>query len=123
MVSNIYISCSHNDTCIFLFYHRFQKRLYSFSMYCFSSLVNCTTLKELVRSLLLLKVLYCSDKKTLDCKKAYNAILDIINSLNKEITLPDEECCIEETFNDVKEFDNGCAYVKPFGAYFQHEIA
>ena len=95
-------------------------------MYSFSSLVNCTTLDELVERLCLLKVLYCSDMESIDTKKSYNCIVRIINLLNKEtLTLSHEnDCCnIEEILNDLSDFDNDSLHVQPFGAYFQLKVA
>ena len=95
-------------------------------MYSFSSLVNCTTLNELVKRLCLLKVLYCSEMESVDTRKAYNCIVRIINLLNKEtLTLPHENdyCNTEEILNDLSDYDNDSLHVQPFGAYFQLKVA
>ena len=60
---------------------RFEKEQYQFSMFCFSTLVNSLTLKELVRRVGLLKILYCSEMECPELKMAYNSIVDDINSL------------------------------------------
>ena len=56
----------------------------------FSTLVNCSTLRELVRRAGLLKVLYCSEMESPTLKGAYNSIVDYINSskLIPQKTLP-----------------------------------
>ena len=105
---------------------RFGKEQYKFSMFCFSTLVNSTTLRELVRRVGLMKVLYCSEMESPELKRAYNSIVDDINSLNtNDIQVELEETGSsdhENEENSSSESEDNCAPINPFTEYFKRKI-
>ena len=93
-------------------------------MFCFSMLVNSTTLKDLVMRLELLKCLYYSKKVSVTMKAAYNRIVDIINDLNKKPLCPDNESdgMLDESNEDSEHLhtffqDEVSPLLQPFSMY------
>ena len=103
---------------------RFAKEQYKFSMFCFSTLVNSSTLKELVRRVGLLKIIHCSEMECPELKMAYNSIVDDINSLNtNNIQVELEENGSSDNANeDNCSSEENCAPVNPFTEYFKRKI-
>jgi hypothetical protein len=97
-------------------------------MFCFFTLVNSSTLRELVRRAGLLKVLYCSEIESPTFKRAYNSIVDDINSLNTydiiQVELPetgpsDHDSIYEESSSS----EDNSVPVNPFTEYFKRKTA
>ena len=103
---------------------RFEKEQCQFSMFCFSTFVNSSTLKELVRRVGLLKVLYCSEMECPELKMAYNSIVDDIYSLNtNDIQVELEENGSSDHVNEENSSsEDNCAPVNPFTEYFKRKI-
>ena len=98
-------------------------------MFCFSILVNSTTLKDLVMRLGLLKCLYYSKKVSINMKSAYNRIVDIINDLNKKPLFPDivNNDTLSESNEDSEQFnsfshDEMSLKLQPFSMYFNRKM-
>ena len=108
--------------------HRFGKEQYKFSMFCFSTLVNSSTLRELVRRAGLLKVLYCSEIESPTFKQAYNSIVDDINSLNTydiiQVELPETGPSDHDSINEESSSsEDNSVPVNLFTEYFKRKTA
>lgn len=105
---------------------RFGKEQYKFSMFCFSTLVNSSTLRELLKRVGLLKVLYCSEMESPELNKVYNSIVDDINSLNiTDIQVEPQEnrSSDYDSLNEENSSSEQCSPTNPFTEYFKRKIA